>query len=580
VSTSVLMEFPAQNDTPRSIAELRDRIIGDPLLSAGRRSDMASALTSLAKALGCPPETILTTPTTLRPALANLTAAMVGLGTGRWRNIQSLTAMALAHAGIILVHGRIREPPSPAWSRILDLLKPANASVEPGKHFHLWRFARYVTLKGIAPATVDDAVIAGYLDDLEHRSLVSDPARAARDAARFWNAAADAHPGWPQQRLSVADNRPNYALPMESYPDSLRRDIDAWTKWLSGDDPFMDRDFNPLRPTSISTRLRELREYLAALVDRGAKQGDMVDLASVVTPAQAKRALRFFWDRAGKQRSLHSYHICNLVLSIARHWAKLPKADVDALRGISNQLRPLTSGITPRNVTLLRQLEDPDRLDALLTLPTRLTAEASRADSPTIQLARQVQTAAAVELLLHVPLRMKNLRELRIGVELRRGPGRFMSLAIPGDQVKNDLPINACLPEHVARLITLYLDHYRPLLTTGAEDWLFPGASPGAAKTEDGLRGQIQKAIAERCGLRFNPHLFRHFAAWITLRQNPDAHGQVQRILNHKSLAATMAYYSGLEAPAALQHYDKLVGGLRDAAVARTPQGRRPGSGK
>jgi integrase len=124
------------------------------------------------------------------------------------------------------------------------------------------------------------------------------------------------------------------------------------------------------------------------------------------------------------------------------------------------------------------------------------------------------------------------------------------------------------------------LDHYRPLLTTGAEDWLFPGASPGAAKTEDGLRGQIQKAIAERCGLRFNPHLFRHFAAWITLRQNPDAHGQVQRILNHKSLAATMAYYSGLEAPAALQHYDKLVGGLRDAAVARTPQGRRPGSGK
>jgi hypothetical protein len=55
----------------------------------------------------------------------------------------------------------------------------------------------------------------------------------------------------------------------------------------------------------------------------------------------------------------------------------------------------------------------------------------------------------------------------------------------------------------------------------------------------------------------------------ITLRQNPNAHGQVQRILGHKSLHSTMAFYSGLEASAALQHYDKLVETLRQAATAR-----------
>jgi integrase len=574
------MEFPAQNNTVRSIAELHQRITHDPSLSASRRRDMASALMSLAKAIGRPAETILASPTTLRPLLAKLTAAMVGLSSGRWRNVQSLTTMALAHVGIVLVQGRIRETPSPAWGDILGLLKPGNARVESAKHFHLWRFARYCTLKGIEPGTVDDAVIVGYQDDMEHRSMVSEPARAARDAARFWNAASVAHTGWPQQRLRVADNRNLYALPMESYPASLRRDIDAWTESLSGDDPFIERDFKPLRPTSVSTRLRELREYLAALVDQGAVQADMVDLASVVTPSQAKRALRFFWNRAGKKCSLHGYHICNLVLSIARHWAKLPKEDLDSLRGISNQLRPVATGITPRNVERLRQLEDPDRLDALLTLPSQLTKEAVRAGAPTVQFARQMQTAVAVELLLHVPLRIKNLRELRIGVELQHGPGKLMSLAIPGGQVKNDMPINASLPEHLAKLITLYLERYRPLLITETEDWLFPGATPDAPKSEEGLRCQIQKVIAERCGMLFNPHLFRHFAAWITLRQNPDAHGQVQRILNHKSLAATMAYYSGLEAPAALLHYDHLIGNLRETAMTRIPQGRHSGGGK
>ncbi len=55
----------------------------------------------------------------------------------------------------------------------------------------------------------------------------------------------------------------------------------------------------------------------------------------------------------------------------------------------------------------------------------------------------------------------------------------------------------------------------------------------------------MKKALAIHTGVQFNPYLYRHFVAWITLRDNPGAHGQVQRILGHKSLYATMAFYSG-----------------------------------
>jgi hypothetical protein len=64
--------------------------------------------------------------------------AMVALKPGRWRNVLSLTGAALAHVGVVAVQGRIREAPSPAWLVILNLL-PIGA----GRHFHLWRFARW-----------------------------------------------------------------------------------------------------------------------------------------------------------------------------------------------------------------------------------------------------------------------------------------------------------------------------------------------------------------------------------------------------------------------------------------------------
>ena len=577
MSTSNDLDAPADNATVPSLAEARARLLADESLSLPRRRDMASALTSLAKAIGRPPETIAAAPATLRPLMAGLTSAMVGCRPGRWKNVLSLVTAALAHLDIVLVQGRICEAPSPAWQTILG---PLGKGTGAARHFHLWRFARYCTQKSIEPAAVDDAVTAAYQQDLEQRSLVDGPARAARDAARFWNAAVDAHPDWPQQRLTVPDNRPYYALPWEAFPASLKSDVDAWCAWLGGDDPFLERDFNPLRPTSVATRLRQLREYLAALVRQGADLQQMVDLAAVVTPAQAKLGLRFFWDRAKRQKTHHTYQVAGLVLMIARHWAKLDKPDIELLRLMINQLRPVAVGISGHNAARLRQLEDPKRLEALLMLPGVLLEEVRRAGPPSVLLARRLQIAVAIEILLHVPMRLNNLRTLRIGVHLLPGSGKDMLLSIDGKEVKNGVGIEARLPEEAARLITLYVDKYRPLLATEGGDWLFPGAKGDVPKTAEGLRGPMGKMIASRCGLRMHPHLFRHMAAWLTLRENPDAHGQVQRILGHKSLTSTMAFYSGLEGAAALQHYDQLVGDLRKSALSGPNGRRRAGGGR
>ena len=140
MSTSIHSESAGDPASFPSLGELRHRIRADESLPAGRRRDMASALASLAKALGRPAEAIAADPKILRPLLAKLTPAMVGHRPGRWRNILSLATAALAHTGIVAVQGRIREAPSEEWLAILRLLAPGQK-----RHFRLWRLARYAT---------------------------------------------------------------------------------------------------------------------------------------------------------------------------------------------------------------------------------------------------------------------------------------------------------------------------------------------------------------------------------------------------------------------------------------------------
>ncbi|RKK04688.1 hypothetical protein EBE87_23045 [Pseudoroseomonas wenyumeiae] len=550
-----------------TLAQLRAEILTDEALPLRRRQDIASACRSLAQALGQPLDAILAEPRQLRAALQGLTPAMAGLAPGRWRNILSLLRHALGHLGLITVPGRYQVQPSPAWAALLPQL-PAY-----GDRYVLARFARYCTQSGLEPAQVDDAVLTTYLQDLEAQSLDQDPKRMQRDTAVKWNKAAERLPDWPQQRLAVADNRNTYALPWERFPASLRDDVQAWLDWLGGADPLAERDFRPLRPTSVASRKRQLHEYLSALVLQGEDPAEMPDLARVVTPTQAGKALRFFWDRAGGKPSVHAGQVTGVVLTIARHWAKLPADDIAEIKRMGKRIALHHDGMTPRNRARLRAVEDPTRRDALLLLPEQLRAEVVREKAPTVHLAQRLQTAVAVELLTMAPIRLKNLAELRLGTTLLRDHQGRMTIVLPESATKNHLALEIALPPSTARLVDLYCKSYRPLL--GGGDWLFPGRTPAGHKSHDGLRSQIAKAIAERCGLVFNPHLFRHFSATLILQDNPGAHGQVQRILGHKTLKTAMTYYTGLETKAAFQHYDQQVLQLRGGASGLLPRRRR-----
>jgi integrase len=181
----------------------------------------------------------------------------------------------------------------------------------------------------------------------------------------------------------------------------------------------------------------------------------------------------------------------------------------------------------------------------------------------------------AIELLIMVPVRIKNLAALRIGVDLLRGRRGAMTLALREGDTKNGAPLEAVLPLETVRLIDLYLSDYQPLLAAQPSAWLFPARDGQGPKTEDALRQRIQRCIRERCGLAMHPHLFRHLAGKLTLDAQPGAYGQVRDILGHRSVNTTTHYYAGMETKGALRHYDEHVLRLRGSSDAVPSRGTR-----
>jgi integrase len=207
-------------------------------------------------------------------------------------------------------------------------------------------------------------------------------------------------------------------------------------------------------------------------------------------------------------------------------------------------------------------------------LPQRLSKQLSRAGTPTPAEALRVQTAVAIELLLMVPMRVGNLVALDIDRHIIRSVRRgAVHLSIPGSQVKNGFDIDAVLPDETVKLLDLYIDRFRPVLLRHPTSALFPGDRSGP-KGKATLSKQISRCIEAECGLKVNPHLFRHIAAKLYLDAHPGAYGVVRLINGHHRVDTSTKYYAGFENQAAIRRYDEQILKIRTDAPPLPPTKR------
>ena len=543
----------ARLPNPRfTMQEVRSRILDDTSLPIRKRKDLAWALMAVARAFMLPPEKMPADPAFISQRLSKFAPVMAGFTLGTWKNALTLTRFAFRRVGIIKTPARRIERFAPKWTEVMRL---------PSQKFEqiaLSRLARFCSEQHIDPDDVDDTVFARLLDSMTSNTVRPGATKAHRQAAVVWNRLANSLPNWPSAIVTVPSYSKVYFLGWDKFQASLVADIDAHLAQLSGADILSDLDVRPLKASSLRTRRLQLGAYLSGLVLSGEDPEELRTLADVVKIGRVKRGLRFLLNRTEHHSKSQALDTARMLLSVARHWVDAPETQLDELRRLCKRLDDDKPGLTFNNRTRLRQFDETDNMARLHDLPALLLTKARRVKGPvTPDIARLVQTALCIELLLMLPMRRENLARLNLDRHIVRQNGKVY-LMIDGGEVKNGVDIEAILPSETVRLLDIYLKTYRPLLTDVDTPWLFPGM-PGRSKSRERLALQVSKTIREELGLQVHLHLFRHISAKFYLDRHPGAYGVVQKLHGHKSIQTTMRSYCGLEDKAAFEHFDNEI---------------------
>lgn len=557
LQTPINLETAFVHPDAPSFGKLIERLTQSDTLSPERRRDLISGLRRLAKVLGHPVENVPADPRWLRPRIARVAPVAAGLSAKSWTNIVSDAKAAMAQCGIVAPKSKQREHLSPHWR---DLWGSVMAARDPYLQASLGRLVHFLSRLGIAPSEVDDSHAALYREALERNEVAKDTEATWRAAICAWNRAQVLLPDWPRRRLTLPSRCNHIVLPLSTFPESFRADLHVYMDRRANPDPL---DEGAARMGLRSSTLEQLRlqivRFASALVHAGDKADSLVDLAALVEPERAERGLRWLLARSGSQKTHVVAGAAEMLRLLARDYVKAGALTQTALDRHARKLKIRREpGLTVKNRTRLRQLEDPAALRRLLCLPERLmAAAAAKGATKGAHLLRE--DAVAVGILLHCPIRAGNLGRIHLERNLQRPGGGRLFLVFEAGEVKNDRRIEFELPKTVVVLMDRYLASRSPALCPQGTPWLFPRRDGAKPIDQAHLAEKVCDTIWREAGLEWNLHLFRHLAAKLWLEANPGGYEALRRILGHSALSLTLDFYAGFEAAPATKAFADLL---------------------
>lgn len=543
-------------------------------LGAGsKKRDLKSAVMTFCKVVARSPSDIVVVPSEIRALRESVSPLACGLTESRWANVCSGLTKAIELVRE-LMPSRNTTPLLPEWKNLLATL--------PDKLVRkLSAGMRYLSGKGVTPASVTAADLQEYCDAIVADRLRRNAEKAADAFLWAWNRAAKELPAWPQVIVPRQDKRDTYTYPLELFPASFSADVEAYigrlTQGILFDDDDEDIDLGPfrsVRPATAQTRRRQLRAAGSCLVHSGVPASEIHSIAVLVEVQNARRILHFLMQRnLDGNTSGGVAQMAILLAKVAVHWVKVSTEHHAKLRRLAAQVAVQHSGMTAKNRERLRPFDDDSTVVEFVCLPDTIRKKVERDKRPPRLRARHAQMAAAIAILLVVPLRRTNLAAIDLHQHLvsnRNG----VYLVIPEHETKNREPINFQIPPFALEVVKWYIRDYRPYLVSGESTALFPGQG-GLPKSPHTLAIQIKQTVWEFLGLEFNIHLFRHAAGKIFLDLNPGSYEVVRQLLRHKSINTTTSAYSGAETRKAGLLYAEVLAGLRALHAPARKAGRR-----
>lgn len=546
--------MPPPSSRALTLAQLSQHLSACGDITPRQQVELRSAINTFARVCDRDPADVVADPAVIRTLAAKAQWKLAGLTKGTWANIVSRLGKAMQLGGVRVHRQRRNYQLAEQWEQILGTLARRDRD-------ELRRFAGWCSVYEIAPASVCDATLQRYLAYLEDQSLQQRPRERCHVARRAWNRTV-ARLGPPYRRLQAVLLASTKALRWTDCSASLQQEVKDYAAAVMQVDVF-DASRTPLQPTTVRGYLNQLRWYAAALVEVGVPIEALTDLKALVDPAHAKRGLQArLGNRKLDENSRSGLHAMATALLSVAGYLKVPAEQLEELRRIAKKVEHRPHGMCAKNKERLAPLQEDVRLrQRLLNLPIEVADRLRGVTKPTPHQALLMQRACLLEILLHVPVRIKNAAGLHLGTTILRPAGGKEGrwrISIPCAEVKNHVPIDALLGEETSALIARYVDVFRPVLIGAPTPALFVSMGQGA-KGSPALSHQLARFIRSEIGLTMHAHLLRHFAAFQYLQDNPGDYETVRRMLGHKQIATTVSFYAGLETDQAFARYDELI---------------------
>jgi integrase len=548
--------------TAVTLQTLLDRLSTNPRLTPSRKRDLRSAVTCFAKLMDQPPAAIPVDLAAIRQSLDRMVPARATISPKRWANIRSDLAAAIDASGLRPMLTTAGVELNDAWRQLI-------AKAPPWIRHGVSRLARWSSLRGIVPAAIDDSVIERFIAELHSSTLVRNLRYRSGLVRRAWNALVAQHPTNLRAVTVKSNTRVLKRIRWEQLPAAFREDVRQYLDWAAVPDPLDEAArARALGPRTLRLQRQHIHSAASAAVAAGIRIGQLTSLAMLVQPEAFRAILRQLWQQDGRKLSAYTHGTAITLIAIASEWVKTPPETIAILKALRRKLGSLPSGLTEKNHALLRTFDDPRLLAALVQLPNRLWHAARRAQSHRSFI--DLQTALAIDILVHVPLRMGNLSAIKFDTHLHwpQGSRKPALLTFGAQETKNSARLKFELPAFLADRIQVFRNEIAPAVIGRKPDQLFV-THRGKPRSQATIAIAIYKTILRHLGVKLTPHQFRHLCAKLNLDRNPGAYELVRQMLGHSSVKTTAEFYAGLDTLRAGRMHAELVNALRESNLGR-----------
>jgi integrase len=510
-----------------------------------------------------------------------------GLSAASKKTAVSGLRRVLRRIGLVEPH---HPPPLPRSSHWLPLVEGVDHELSRSVRA---RFASWCEANSVGPEDVWQEILLPYGEYVRTYHLQNGIQALLRATARWWNHFSVGFPDWSQVRLTAPALLNCYTFKLTTFPSVFQDEVHALGRHLRGSDqrpgPFQVKRIPALREATVEMRLYYVGAAASILVLQGRRASTITSLADLVTEDSFRQILQFYWDRAAQRRirkgeitendlndptagnSGLTENMSKTLLQVAKYWCHVEPDQLKALSALAQAVRPpKQTGITVKNSNRLAQLDDPSKLRKLLLLPETLMALAeSIRDRRPVEAARLAGLAAAIELLLNIPLRLRNLARLRIGINLKytgaRG-GLISRLVVSASETKNRQSCEWSVGEEPARILERYIRSFLPTLESSESRstlfegrWLFPGRPRNQPIDAGWLGMSLTRVIEEHTGLIINTHLFRSLAAKLQFEDAPGGLEDLRLLLGDKSPDTVLRHYAAFAPDKAARRYEEVL---------------------